>query len=365
MHPQKSERWRTVALIVSLLFAVAALGISIRTLNAAQTSRMPDWIEIQEGPVAFGIDKFYRNAYFKGNIETAGDLTVAGVVSATGTTTMTTAILDTLQWIEAGGGVITSTRTITPTSTFYQIDPDPSGDIEIALAACSTEGQPLIVYNALTRTVTISSTNVLPSDTVALSQYEIFRGLCNGTGWLRFPLSITGANGETLINAPDGEWDLGSANLETSGNITMTSLVGENGETFTNSPDGQWDFGAAGLTTTGDITTGATIDIGTWVNLSAQASLAVTEGGTITPTGTYQVITATTGVTTSLTTSIADGGETGDVLLFLNESTNVITITATGANVECKTDVALAVSDTLMLIWNGIDWNCLSNYDNS
>jgi len=71
-------------------------------------------------------------------------------------------------------------------------------------------------------------------------------------------------------------------------------------------------------------------------------------------------------VTTSTTTAIADGSETGDALILRNaNATNVITIDGVGSNVACKANVALGAGDTLTLIWNGADWNCLASYDNS
>ena len=117
---------------------------------------------------------------------------------------------------------------------------------------------------------------------------------------------------------------------------------------------------------TGAVSAAADLDVGTWINLSAQSAVVVTAGSTITPTGTYQVITSTAAVTTSTTTAIANGGETGDLLILRNaNASNAITIDGTGGNVECKSDVALGAGDTLLLIWNGSDWNCLSSYDNS
>lgn len=346
----RQMNWRTGALVLCLALS---LGLSIAAYQAARQP-LPDWIEIQEGPVAFGVDKFYRNAYFKGNIEVAGDLDVAGETELSDSITLTTAILDKLVWIDASGGAITSTRTLTPTATYYQVDPDAGGDITITLAACTTEGQPLILYNALTRTVTISSANALPSAPVALSQYDLYSAMCNGTGWVRSLTAVTGRNGETIINTPDGEWDFGSANLDTSGNIEGA------------------DFTASGAITASGNIQGLTLsisgdaDVGTWLNLSLQATVAITEGSTITPTGTYQVITSSLAVTTSTSTAVADGGETGDVLILQNgNAAEEIIIDGTGANVECKSNVALGAKDILMLIWNGDDWNCLTTYDNS
>lgn len=110
----------------------------------------------------------------------------------------------------------------------------------------------------------------------------------------------------------------------------------------------------------------ADVDVGTWFNLSAQSTIALAEGGILTPTGTYQVITSTAAITTSVWKAIADGNETGDVLILRNgNAADAIIVDGTGANVECKANVSLGASDTLMLIWNGSDWNCVSNYDNS
>jgi len=74
MNQLRQMNWRTGALVfcvaLSLVFSISAYRLAGKQL--------PAWIEVREGPVAHGIDKFYRNAYFKGNIEVAGDLAVAG-----------------------------------------------------------------------------------------------------------------------------------------------------------------------------------------------------------------------------------------------------------------------------------------------
>jgi hypothetical protein len=120
------------------------------------------------------------------------------------------------------------------------------------------------------------------------------------------------------------------------------------------------------LTVLSSINGTADVDVGTWANLSLQSTIVITEGSTITPTGTYQVITSSIACTTSTSAAIADGGETGDVLILRNgNAADAIVVDGTGANVECKANVSLGASDTLMLIWNGSDWNCVSNYDNS
>ena len=93
------------------------------------------------------------------------------------------------------------------------------------------------------------------------------------------------------------------------------------------------------------------LDIGDWVNASPRTAVVVSAGSIITPTGTYQPLTSGGVVTTSTSLAIANGVETGDLLLLRNaNASDAITVDGTGGNVECKTDKALGAGDTLMLI---------------
>lgn len=105
------------------------------------------------------------------------------------------------------------------------------------------------------------------------------------------------------------------------------------------------------------------------VIVGAQTSISVVLGGVpITPTGMYQPIISaveTTGATVNDVGAPADD-TTGKLLILHNiNATQVITIDGTGGTVECKSNVALAAQDTLVLLWNGTNWICLSTYDNS
>lgn len=114
----------------------------------------------------------------------------------------------------------------------------------------------------------------------------------------------------------------------------------------------------------GDVTGNVLAD--DWLSISAQTAISVTAGAIITPTGTYQPLTSAAPVTTSTTTAVANGAVTGRLLILRNaNAADAITIDGTGGNVECKANVALGAGDTLTLIWNGTDWNCISSYDNS
>jgi hypothetical protein len=113
---------------------------------------------------------------------------------------------------------------------------------------------------------------------------------------------------------------------------------------------------------------GAVVDVGTWLNITPGTSITLTDGATLTSNGTFQPLTSASAVTTSATTSIADGARDGDLLILINDNaSDVINLDGTGANVECKANVALGAGDTLALIWNDgkSNWYCLSNYDNS
>ena len=161
----KRQAWRTWALVVCLALS---LGLGLLAYREARQAQLPDWIELEEGPVAHGVEKFYRNAYFKGNIETAGDATIAGNLDLGTVTT----------------GTITNTGTITPAFTVYQTIPSTT-TITISLTQCSNRGQLLILHNYHgTYTVTVANSNVSPTGTFDLGPNDAYIGLCNGADWL-------------------------------------------------------------------------------------------------------------------------------------------------------------------------------------
>ena len=161
--------------------------------------------------------------------------------------------------------------------------------------------------------------------------------------------------------------DTNVTNLVASGTVTAgTGLtVASGGSTIT--AGGQTITAGGQTITAGGLTlTAGQLDIGDWVNASARTPVAVSAGSIITPTGTYQPLTSTGVVAGSTSKAIADGVETGDLLLLRNANASGRDHRGRhGRNVECKTDKALGAGDTLMLIWNGADWNCLSLSDNS
>ena len=106
------------------------------------------------------------------------------------------------------------------------------------------------------------------------------------------------------------------------------------------------------------------------VIMGAQSTISVVFGIPITPTGWYQPIESAdfgAGAGQVVTPIAAPSGDTNGtrLLLYNINASQVITIDGTGTTVECKADVILAPTDTLELFWNGDDWKCISNYDNS
>jgi len=108
------------------------------------------------------------------------------------------------------------------------------------------------------------------------------------------------------------------------------------------------------------------LEMATDMILGAQTSFSVTTGIPITPTGRYQPIVSIAQIAAGGTSDIAAGTTVGEMLMLHNiNATQIITVDGTGLSVECKTDIVLRGGDILTLIWNGTDWNCVSNYDNS
>lgn len=106
-----------------------------------------------------------------------------------------------------------------------------------------------------------------------------------------------------------------------------------------------------------EATTSATV--GTWGIFTKQSNITVTAGGNISPTGTYQPLTAAGAVGTSDITA----GAAGRLLILTNVGTNAITITDTGT-IMLGADCALGQYDTLTLLSDGTNWLELNRNDN-
>lgn len=102
-----------------------------------------------------------------------------------------------------------------------------------------------------------------------------------------------------------------------------------------------------------------TFEVNGDVTLSPQTAIMVTQDSTISPTGSYQPLTAENDVSTSSITA----GSAGDVLYLTNTVTWTITLTDTGA-LKLSGNAALGQYDTLLLIADGTNWIEVVQTDN-
>lgn len=171
---------------------------------------------------------------------------------------------------------------------------------------------------------------------------------------LLWPVSVGAANirqNFEWIVAKQLTVTTGSAVLN-EGNLTITA----GNETLT---AGNLTLTAGSATIGNDLAVTDDATIGSDLLATKQTSLTVTSGGTITPTGTYQLITSAGAVGTS---SIA-GCTSGRVLVLANSGSNTITLTDTGT-LKLGGNAALGATDTLTLICDGTNWNQVSKADN-
>lgn len=110
-----------------------------------------------------------------------------------------------------------------------------------------------------------------------------------------------------------------------------------------------------------------------FMGAEAQTSITATAGCVITPTGTYQPLTAASAVTCSLEAAGMLGRytgvrnvtyTTGSLLWLTNASTNTIIITEGDTAELTGTSVSLGISDTLLLFFDSSDWIELSESNN-
>ena len=90
---------------------------------------------------------------------------------------------------------------------------------------------------------------------------------------------------------------------------------------------------------------GASLSVAKTINVTRQGAIAVTEGAIITPTGTFQELTAAGGVTATL----ADPAAAGQTLILFNSTSNAITI-ADGSGRYFAGNLVLAAYDNATLI---------------
>lgn len=113
----------------------------------------------------------------------------------------------------------------------------------------------------------------------------------------------------------------------------------------------------------GDLATTGADTVGTFRIDTAAGAITVTPGGTVTPAGSYQPITAaSTGTGTSAIAGCATG-TAGERVTFINTSANTITFTDTGT-LKLAGNAALGQYDSLGVICDGTNWVQTTKADN-
>jgi hypothetical protein len=114
-------------------------------------------------------------------------------------------------------------------------------------------------------------------------------------------------------------------------------------------------------------TTDTVVQISSFFALEEATTQDVGAGFSLTPTGSYQPLTNSTGgsITSDTTTAIVDGAVTGTILVICNEDAQDIVIDD-GANTQLGGNVTLTggADDCLTLLWDGNDWTALAFHDN-
>jgi hypothetical protein len=163
-----------LAVAVAVL-AVAVIALAYNQFCVAPSGKMPDWIVIEEGPVAHGVEKFYRNAYFKGNIEVAGDLEIHGDSTLGSTTVVSSTEL-----------AVTYGLAISPTVSHIRLS-NAAAITNATLVSGTTAGQLLYLTGVnVSGTITIAEgSNHFGGDLAFTDQaYDAGTLIWDGTRWI-------------------------------------------------------------------------------------------------------------------------------------------------------------------------------------
>lgn len=96
---------------------------------------------------------------------------------------------------------------------------------------------------------------------------------------------------------------------------------------------------------------------------TAAGEITVTPGGTVTPAGSYQPITAAASGTGTSAIAGCSTDTTGDRVTFINTSANTITFTDTGT-LKLSGNAALGQYDVLSVLCDGTNWLQTGKVDN-
>jgi hypothetical protein len=146
-----------------------------------------------------------------------------------------------------------------------------------------------------------------------------------------------------------------NSNTLMTGSLYMDGELRVNGAIFDNGAGLRLDDNT---TVTGTLSSTGAVAVGTWLRGVAQSGIVVT--GWITPTGSFQPISAAAWVTPTLNVS---AGASGDMLMLVNTGTPSICLVDTGS-VVLSADWTAGQYDTLLLYHDGSRWLELARANN-
>lgn len=132
------------------------------------------------------------------------------------------------------------------------------------------------------------------------------------------------------------------------GNLSVTGT-----STFTGAAD------AVAAFTAGSVDSDAGIELTTFFDIDASTVISPTDGGIITPTGTFQLLSSAG----TVTPTIAVNADAGTLLILTNTTDTTINIADSGTTM-LSAAAALGQYDTLVLISDGTNWLELAVTDN-
>jgi len=172
---------------------------------------------------------------------------------------------------------------------------------------------------------------------------------------------------DKYVVASGGELELsGELEVQSAGEVEILSggiLDVQSGATFAPALSGDVTFENG--TTLGEAVD-TVLDLSEFLAFTAQTAISITEGATITPTGTYQPLTSAAAVTTSTSCAVYSGTVKGQILVLTNENASDAIIIDDGANTALGGNKTLTggQGDALYLMWDETDWFCIGYNDN-
>jgi hypothetical protein len=153
---------------------------------------------------------------------------------------------------------------------------------------------------------------------------------------------------------------------QTSDLVTFDGGLVDIGGASASVADGDNDLAVAGdlevdgeLEADGAIDADSKLNLASWIAFDAQ-DFAATSGGVLTPTATF--VNATSGGSYSI--SIADGTDTGQLLIINHNGGPTITVDESEYNGNTGGDIAMAATDIAVLVWDGAEWLKIAHGDN-